>query len=187
MGTKLTVTIMLLLPALALTQASANSSSIVAKSPFLPPGFTPPGGRGATAAAPASSGQLQFKGVYQLRGEYYFNLYDVREKKGSWLRKGEQKEGQPRIINYQRDSDVLVVESGGKQLSLDMIQTSDKPIPLPNPAPTARKITPVKKTPTTTSRTSTNTRRRVIRPSTRVTRPATTTRRTTLPATTPKK
>lgn len=187
MGTKLTVTIMLLLPALALTQAQASSSSIVTKSPFLPPGFTPPGGRGSTAAAPASSGQFQFKGVYQLRGEYYFNLYNVREKKGSWLRKGENRDGQPRVINYQREADVLVVEAGGKQLSLDLIETSDRPIPLPNPAPTARKVTPVKKPQTNTPGTSTTTRRRVIRPSTRTTRQATPTRRTTLPASTPNK
>jgi hypothetical protein len=188
MGKMPQVTILLMmLPALALAQGNATSSSIVAKSPFLPPGFTPPGGQGSTAGAPATSGQFQFKGVYQLGGEYYFNLYNVREKKGSWLRRGEDKEGQPRVINYQREADVLVVESEGKQLSLDLIETSDKPIPLPNPAPTARKVTPVKKPETTTSGTSTTTRRRVIRPSTRTTRQATPTRRTTLPASTPNK
>ena len=179
--------IIMLLPLLALPVAGSEHSSIVAKSPFLPPGFTPPGGGGSAAGAPATSGQFQFKGVYQLRGEYFFNLYNVQEKKGSWLRRGENKDGQPRIINYQQEEDVLVVESGGKQLSLEMIQTSDRPIPLPNPAPTARKVTPVKKPQTSTSDTSTTTRRRVIRPSTRVTRPTTPTRRTTLPANTPNK
>lgn len=158
----------LLLAAAAFSiECGADGPSIIDKSPFLPPNFQPPGSGGSAAAAQAAtSGEYEFRGVYMLQGQYHFNLYNKREQKGTWVSEGEIKEDAPRIVRYSREDDEVVIDLGGRQLTLGMVSTSDKVLPVQ----TARAPTTVR-TPSssvTTSRTSqAPVRRRVIRPTTR--------------------
>ena len=126
-----TVFLTLLLPAcLSLMPGRVCPASLIDKSPFLPPGFDPPGQGGAATVAPAGSAQLQFKGVYELRGQLYFNVYDVRQQKGSWVSLGQTATEGTRVVRYERESDTLVVNSGGQQLQLEMMATSDQTLPV---------------------------------------------------------
>lgn len=147
----------------------AVAPSIVEKSPFLPPGFQPPGGAASPTAAPAQASQFEFRGVYQLEGQYFFNLYNTRDRKGSWVSKLQSGEETPKIIEFDLDNDVLVVDSSGQRLSLNLVETSNNPMPLSvNRPTTAPKPTTLPAQPaTTTAQRTTPARRRVIRPSTR--------------------
>ncbi len=115
-----------LIPALA----TASPASIISASPFLPPGFAPPGGSGSGSITPADETQLSFKGVYQLDGEFYFHLYDKREQRGQWIRLGEALPNGPRIVRYEQEADVILVESGQRRLRLEMVAASRSPAAL---------------------------------------------------------
>lgn len=146
----------------------ASSPTIVTNSPFLPPGFSPPGGAGAASDLPAAPGQYEFRGVYKLGGIYYFNLFNKRENKGSWVNENSTADDLPRIIRYDLEEDLLVVDVAGEQSSLSLIETSNRPMALVSSRPATPQTKPA--TPATTSpraTTNTPTRRRVIRPVTR--------------------
>lgn len=138
-------------------------TSIVEHSPFLPPGFNPPGSAGAQEGTATTQSLYQFKGVYQLGGEYFFHIYDERSQQGSWMSRDSITEGYPRIIQFKEMEDVLVVEMDGEQIQLNMIRGSHKPIPLSNSRPSLRSVQmPGQSGPATTSQPVI--RRRVIRP-----------------------
>lgn len=148
----------------AAQEEEAGTLTLIAKSPFLPPDFQPPG----TVAAKAPPDQLasyEFRGVYQLGEVYYFNLYNVREKKGSWIASTARPGGDesPRIVRFNPEEDELQVEIEGKALSLSLIQPSDKPMPVQT-APRATQTGPQAAVPTSGQPPA---RRRVIRPSSR--------------------
>jgi hypothetical protein len=116
-------------PAVVFSQGNdATAPSILTHSPFLPPGFQPPGGAGTTTDAPASPSQYEFHGVYQLGGLYYFHLYNTRERKGSWTSKEASGGDQPRIVEFDKERDTLVIEVSGERVSLNLMETSDQPM-----------------------------------------------------------
>jgi hypothetical protein len=143
--------------------------SIVSKSPFLPPNFAPPGSAGSAEAPPASASQYQFRGVYQMEGEYFFHLYNTRDKKGSWISKASSGNGTPKIIQYKLEDDVVVIDVSGKRVDLAMVETSDRPMPLTPTRPSTPRVTPASSSASaqTTTGQQTPVRRRVIRPTTR--------------------
>ncbi|MGC9449893.1 MAG: hypothetical protein ACP5I4_00480 [Oceanipulchritudo sp.] len=179
LSTRLVLGLLFLAAPVSAQEADGGSApSIIAKSPFLPPGFQPPGGGSGAAAPPPQARQYEFRGVYEMGGRYFFNLYDTRQQKGSWVTREESGEDTPRIIEFDRENDVLVLDSSGQRISLNLIETSDKVLPLSvnRPAtPTARPAA-APATRTTPQRTA-PARRRVIRPSGRSDSDSSTTRR----------
>ena len=155
-----------IIPLAAQDAGEQGAPSIIRKSPFLPPDFQPPGGAGAEAVPPAQAGQFEFRGVYQMDGVYYFNLYDKRQQKGSWVSKEKSGGDVPRILEYDIEQDILVVDDGGMRMSLGMIETSDRQLPLATsrPATVSRPGQPA-----TAPAQAPPTRRRVIRPASRTT------------------
>jgi len=179
----MTVTLASTLAAISFCAEVSATPTLVTKSPFLPPGFSPPGSAGSADAPPASVSQFEFRGVYQMEGQYYFNLYNTRDKKGTWVTEAASGEDTPRVIRFDLEGDVLVVESAGEQLSLTMVETSNRPMPLPAARrASVPKANQAKKTAASSAQTPV--RRRVIRPTTRTTnqKPA---RRPTIPANQP--
>lgn len=169
MLSKRTVSILPLLAALASfsIECGAAGPSIVENSPFLPPNFQPPGGgSSSTTAQAAASGEYEFRGVYMLQGQYHFNLYNKREQKGTWVAEDEIKEDAPRVVRYSQDDDEVIIDLGGRQLTLGMVSTSDKVLPVETAkAPVVRQ--PTSSTSSTNRTTQAPVRRRVIRPTTR--------------------
>ncbi|NDV62500.1 hypothetical protein G0Q06_08565 [Puniceicoccales bacterium CK1056] len=157
------MTLLLSIPVMAETE---NTLSLVSNSPFLPPGFQPPGTPGQPATPPATSNQYEFRGVYQLSGTYYYNLYDVRERKGSWVTKQDANEKDMRILSFDRESNELAIDVAGKTLSLALVETSDRTLPVQTAQATAQPAAKAATTPTTKQ----PVRRRVIRPTSRASR-----------------
>lgn len=160
-----TVSIFLILaPAIFLQAAEATGLSLISDSPFLPPGFEPPGsGSPIGGPPPITSSEYEFHGVYQLGGVYYYNLFNLRERKGSWVSERKPLED-VRIISFDPADNLLVVNVGGEQSNLSLIQTSDRPMPVQT-APRARVTTANNKS--TEAEARQPVRRRVIRPSVR--------------------
>ena len=96
-------------------ESGSGAPSIVAKSPFLPPGFQPPGTGGSPAASTGPAPQFEFRGVYKLDGVYFFNLYNTRERRGSWVKKGAGISGFPRIVEYDEVEDLLARVDDGAE------------------------------------------------------------------------
>ncbi|MEX0331353.1 MAG: hypothetical protein AB3N64_08030 [Puniceicoccaceae bacterium] len=166
----------------AVADEESGGATLITKSPFLPPDFNPPGSGAGDPSMPASASQYQFRGVYQMGGEYYFNLYNTRDKSGTWVTENESGGDSPRIVRFNLDEDVLVVEVSGEQVSLELVETSDRTLPVasaPRPTPATRPATTTQGT--AVRQTTTPVRRRVIRPSTRNTT-STAARRPTIPA-----
>jgi hypothetical protein len=170
MGRFLSVMIILsLAPALLYPEQEGGSSpSILTHSPFLPPGFQPPGGNGPgnDPGQPVQSGQYEFRGVYQLGGLYYFHLYNTRDRKGTWVSENNSDGDSPKVVSFDRKEDTLLVDVGGKQVNLAMIETSDRTISMPSGTNPAPRISAAKEA-SIASPSPTAVRRRVIRPTTR--------------------
>jgi hypothetical protein len=172
------------LTGLAYGDRESAAPSIITKSPFLPPDFNPPGGAGAAGAtAPASASQYEFRGVYQMEGVYYFNLFNTRDRKGTWITDQSGAGDGPRIIRYDLQEDTLIVDVGGERVSLSMVETSNKPMPVANTRPTTPRPTPRATTAASNAKPANQpaVRRRVIRPTTRPTATSAS-RRATMPA-----
>lgn len=169
-----------LLAAAALVAEESGAPTIITDSPFLPPDFSPPGGAGGDPSIPASASIYEFHGFYQMGGQYYFNVYNTRDKKGTWVTESQSGGDMPKIVSFNLDEDVLVVELAGERVSLELVQTSDRTMPVasaPRTSPTTR---PATTTRSTSQGSTTPVRRRVIRPTSR-TNPTTAARRPTVP------
>ncbi len=148
----------------SLSAARITRASIIEHSPFLPPDFNPPGSGGSQAETPTTQGRYQFKGVYQLGGEYFFHLYDERSRQGSWMSRNSIAAGYPRIVQFKEMEDLLVVEMDGEQIQLHMVHGSNRSIPLANSRPSMKSLQmPGQPGPATISQPPVI-RRRVIRP-----------------------
>jgi hypothetical protein len=141
-----------------------NAPTLVSDSPFLPPGFQPPGNPSTPVTPPATSSQYEFRGVYQLGGVYHYNLYNVRERKASWVTKQDTGDTGLEILSFDPEENALALEAGGETLSLTLIATSNTTLPVQT-APATPAVNPA--TPATKPATTTSVRRRVIRPTTR--------------------
>lgn len=150
--------------------ACALDVSLVSNSPFLPPGFQPPGGNATVAAPPPQASQLEYRGVYELGGQLHFNVFDKRTARGTWMRTGEASEG-ARVVDYDLDEDVVVIEYNGARLRLSLIETSTATLPVAG-APTGQPVQPAVQPGGPQDqqvRTSIPVRRRIIRPGTNAT------------------
>lgn len=156
--------LMSLIVSMAAQEETGNAPTLVSKSPFLPPGFQPPGTPGKAAPPPATTSQFEFRGVYQLGGTYHYNLYNVRERKAFWVTKQDTGDTGLEILSFDPDENTLALEAGGESLSLTLIATSNTTLPVQT-APATPTVNP--DTPAVTRPTPTPVRRRVIRPTSR--------------------
>lgn len=154
---------LLLHPALIARESASGVPSIIRNSPFLPPGFEAPGQPGKAAPDPSRNAAYEFRGVYQLDGRYFFNLYNTRDRKGSWIGPGESGSGPFEIIDFNEEENALTVAVDGQTLNLALVETSNKPMPVR----TAPAATRSGNRETAVRQTRRPVRRRVIRPASR--------------------
>jgi hypothetical protein len=147
--------------------SAAGPPSLVTHSPFLPPGFQPPGQSAAPGQAqpPPQRGTYEFRGVYQLDGAFYFHLYNLREQKGKWLTLDGSREDSVEILEFDPDNNELALRIDGESQNLSLIQTSDRSLPVQT-APTPARVTQPAPG-TAPGAANIPVRRRVIRPTTR--------------------
>lgn len=131
-------------------------NSLIDNSPFIPPGFNPPSNQPSQAARKAGGirpGNLEFRGVYQLRGTYHFHIYNRSEKEGAWL--ALKDESQPyNILEFNEQENSVLVLVDGQEEKLVLKTPDNRPISV--------KTAPRKQT--RTSNNSSSSRRRVVRP-----------------------
>jgi hypothetical protein len=137
--------------------------SILERSPFIPPDFTPPGGARAAAAAQGSVGGYEFRGVYQIGGEYRFLVSEPRSRKGSWVQLGKAYDGYE-VRKFDPGSDTLTLFFNNSEQQLQLAELDANPTPMPVSGQIKAATQPAQ-TPATPAR-------RTIRPATRETTPS---------------
>jgi len=118
-------------------------AALLESSPFLPEGFRPPG-EAAGGRQPEAPPQraVELRGVYELGGETFVNLFNLGTQKGEWLKVGEQR-GPYNVQRYDSGRNLVFVTVGGRAEEIAMKKPSDQPIPVqaapaaPVPAPGA--------------------------------------------------
>lgn len=164
-----------------LPSVSANVYSLVEKSPFIPPNFSPPSNRVPPRTAQQQENDYSYQGVYQIGDAFFFNIYSRSENKGQWVRSDSEDGSGIRILDYDLKEDAVEIEVDGVAINLDMVETSNTSMPVatrPASAPQTPRVTrPAAATPATEPTTNRPVRRRVIRPSSRNNSTQTTARR----------
>lgn len=121
-------------PAPASTAADPLDA-LVKDSPFLPVA----GARGG--AVTGDTGPLELRGVVVENGTYSFSVYDQGTKESSWVRIDEQ--GYPFTAkSYDRANDTLVVDQGGRSLTLALQTARTGTADMAPPQPTALPLVP---------------------------------------------
>ncbi len=164
--------LVLLTAVLAAGGLVADLPSLLTNSPFLPPGFQPPGSAAPAPPPAAARTQYEFRGVYQLDDVYHFHLFDTRERRGFWVTETSPREGALEVLEFNPERNEVTIVVAGEQMSLALVKTSDQPLPIPTPpsAPAVRPETPapqpaIRPTTPSTPVAPQPVRRRVIRPS----------------------
>lgn len=139
------------LPVAAFVVASALSAagSLADRSPFLPAGF---GEEEPVSEAPAqSAGDMEnlidFKGFYELGGEYRLLVGKKRGQSASWLGVGESSEDLE-VLDFDLDNERVRARLDGREGWVEMAQIASNPSPAAGP-PGPQRVRPT----TTASRT----------------------------------
>lgn len=158
-----------LLAATSAGNGSPEAPTLVTDSPFLPPGFEPPGQPGWAPERPEAPGEYEFRGVYQLNNQFYFHLYNVREQSGQWITSESGPDANLQILGFNPESNRLSIRADSRTLDLALVSTSNQPLPIRT---ASAKTEPAAREPASRSATRPNvrrpTRRRVIRPRSRI-------------------
>jgi hypothetical protein len=145
----------------------ANPPSLLEKSPFLPPNFSPPENRASQRETKATSNTYEFKGVYEIGGSYRFLVKAAQASSGKWVESGKEYE-EFAVRGFDPETRTLTLFHNQKEELLELAALEANPTPMPISGQ------PVTASPTTTAE---RTERRVVRPSSRPTtsRPGTNT------------
>jgi hypothetical protein len=102
-----------------------NATSLLERSPFLPPSFearTPPS---PAAGETSAEGSLELRGVYTLGGIVYANIHDKRDKASRWLRLNRPRDGIT-LLGFDPRSNRCTVESAdGARHVLQLARTPE--------------------------------------------------------------
>jgi hypothetical protein len=148
----------------------AASVTLVERSPFVPSTFSPPQSRAPArpAVQAAKQNEFEFRGIYEVNGEYRFLISEARSRNGRWLPVGGSHES-IEVQAYDPQTETVDVLINGEPRQLELAKTEANP----NPQPVARQaVRPAARPSPTVARPATTTPgtsapvRRVIRPST---------------------
>ncbi|MCC5841517.1 MAG: hypothetical protein JJT96_15490 [Opitutales bacterium] len=108
------------------------SGSLADRSPFLPPGFRveEPTSRETPSAQPPGELEnlIDFKGVYQLAGEYRLLIGKKRDPRASWLALGESFEGLD-LLDFDLEMNRARVRLDGREGWVEMARVPPNPSP----------------------------------------------------------
>lgn len=129
------IALTLLLGSTCLSQANPGIESLERRSPFVPYDYK--GGPGDNNGWAPS--ELQFRGIFELNGTTEFSLFDVKNKKSTWVALNETT-GPYTIENYNPSEQTLSLSINGSPHQLKLSTPDGQPIPIAyqkNPRPTA--------------------------------------------------
>ncbi|MEX0330239.1 MAG: hypothetical protein AB3N64_02335 [Puniceicoccaceae bacterium] len=149
---------------------SSAEPSIMERSPFIPPDFTPPGNSRA-AAAKSVANSYEFKGFYRIGDKYRFLVSEPRSNDGDWVELGESSDSYE-VRRFDPESETLTLFFNNSEKQLQLTELAANPTPMPvsgqiktasaqqsqqgTPTPVRRTIRPTTRPGSSTSPTSTN-------------------------------
>lgn len=74
---------------------------------------------------------LQYRGIVIINGKKQFSIFNQRTNKPFWLSEGQSKDGY-RVINYDSETNSVIISNGLVTESLTLITPSDKAITVPS-------------------------------------------------------
>lgn len=111
-----------------------DGKSVMAKSPFLPPGFGRETKTTETSATPQQgplSREFEFRGVFQSGDSVQLSIFDRTTNKSRWIGLNEAGERYT-VVNYDPEDRSIMVRAGGRQEKLPLMQATDTPVPVGN-------------------------------------------------------
>ncbi len=145
-------------------QDGSTEPSLMQRSPFIPPNFTPgPGGSESSASNPTSPGSFELRGVYQLGQEYRFLVGPVQKGEGEWVELGKSYDGYE-VRRYDSSSETLTLYYNNRETDITLSRLESNPTPMPvsgQVQPASPQVAPRPSAPRIT--------RRAIRPASRST------------------
>lgn len=120
-----------------------------AQNPFLRPGSNRPKPviQKPTPTLPPPKPQntnIELRGFFKFRDQWYFSIFDKAKNKGVWLKKGETfDDGKVEIESFNPDTEVLKMKGG---ITLSLKKSDNKVLSVPSAMPV--KKPPVSKSPT---------------------------------------
>jgi hypothetical protein len=122
---------LLLSSAMVMAGSGPEEVSIIQRSPFIPSNFNPPETRKPAAVASRNrpGTQYEFRGLYELGGEYRLLISEARSRSGSWLSVG-QEEGDITILEYDPQSETAIVLIGDERQEIQLAQMEANPTPV---------------------------------------------------------
>ena len=149
-----------------------SAETLESNNPFLPPGYNEKKEepKPVVQSNGTISREIEFRGIFEVNGQYQFSLFNKRDQKSHWLKENEAAAQGISVRNYDSNSKSLAVCMSGRTERLTLATASSSPIPVvtsvsqsssPQPSPTPQNIT---KTNNGNNTNRTVPRRRVILP-----------------------
>ena len=109
-----------------------SAETLESINPFLPPGY----GEKKEEPKPVvqSNGpisrEIEFRGIFEVDGQYQFSLFNRRDQKSHWLKENEAAMQGISVRNYDSNSRSLTVNMSGRTERLTLMTASSTPIPV---------------------------------------------------------
>lgn len=111
-------------------EASSARPSILERSPFLPPDWSPPTQSRPQNRRQEAASAYEFRGVYMLSGEYRFLVSEPRSRSGKWVQAGQSYEGYE-VRDYDPQSETLTLYFNDKEHPIKLAGLDANPTPIP--------------------------------------------------------
>ena len=112
------------------SEASPTRPSILERSPFLPPDWSPPTQSRPQNRRQEAASAYEFRGVYMLSGEYRFLVSEPRSRSGKWVQAGKSYEGYE-VRDYDPQSETLTLYFNNEEHPIQLASLEANPTPMP--------------------------------------------------------
>lgn len=134
--------------ALTILSLMVSGFSLFGQNPFLRPGSQKPKPVVVQRPVPPpppprpQNTNIELRGFFKFKGEWYFSLFDKAKNKGVWLQKGESfDDGKVEVESFNPDTEILKMK-GGITLSLKKSDGKVLSVPSSMPVKKAKAIKP---------------------------------------------
>ncbi|MFO7726133.1 MAG: hypothetical protein R6V45_11350 [Oceanipulchritudo sp.] len=108
----------------------SGGPSILERSPFLPPDWSPPTQSRPQNRRQEEASAYEFRGVYMLSGEYRFLVSEQRSRSGKWVQAGQAYDGYE-VRDYDPQSETLTLYFNDKEHPIQLASLDANPTPMP--------------------------------------------------------
>ena len=113
-----------------LAQENPGQPSLLKRSPFIPPDFTPGQGGPSVTTSPTAQGNFELRGIYQLGKEYRFLVGPAQAGEGDWVQLGKSYEDYE-VRRYDSSSETLTLYYNNEETQITLTRVEANPTPIP--------------------------------------------------------